>query len=75
MDVFAKLKVWLQELTEVGLLLLCLSIVAEVLFGAPVPFLGSGVVTNISSLVAGLGEQGVVGLVALGVVLYLFKKK
>jgi len=75
MDVFVKLKGWLQELTEVGLLLLCLSIVAEILFGSPVPFLGSGVVTNISALIGNLGEQGVVGLVALGVIIHLFKKK
>ena len=70
-------KHWVRALTEIGLLLVALSIVAAILFGDTVPFLGgsSGVVTRITSLIAELGNEGVVGLVALGVIVYIFSKK
>ncbi len=75
MEMLHKVKGWLHELTEVGLLLVALSVVFGILFGPKMPFLGSGVVDNLTGLIASLGEQGLVGLIALGVILYLFNKK
>ena len=53
------------------------SIVAAILLGDAVPFLGgsAGVVSRITELISALGNEGVVGLVALGVILYIFNKK
>ena len=70
-------KHWVRALTEIGVMLVALSIVAAILFGDAVPFLGgsSGVVTRITALIAELGNEGVVGLVALGVIVYIFNKK
>ena len=67
----------IRALTEIAVLLVALSIVAAILFGAEVPFLGgtADVVTRITDLIAGLGEQGVVGMLGLGVILYVFARK
>lgn len=74
MDMLKSIKTFLREITEVGLLLLALGIVAGVMAGTNVPFLGN-VVDNITSLVRSLGENGLVGLMSLGVIAWLFTKK
>jgi hypothetical protein len=68
---------WVRALTDIGVLMIALSIVAAILFGDTVPFLGgsAGVVSRITELISALGNEGVVGLVALGVILYIFNKK
>lgn len=65
----------LKEITELGVLLVALAIVMQILFGQAVPFVGGDVVANITSLIATLGDNGLVGLISLGVILYLFQKR
>jgi len=57
-----------KKLTEAGVALLALGIVMQILFGKVVPFVGGDIVGNITAIVASLGAQGLVGLVALGVI-------
>jgi hypothetical protein len=64
-------KNWIGALTEVGLLLLALAIVATLLIGANLPFFGD-VVTNIMALVKSLGDAGLAGLIALAIIIWLF---
>jgi hypothetical protein len=64
-------KAWIGALTEIGLLLLALAIVAALLVGANLPFFGD-VVTNIMVLVKSLGDAGLVGLLALAMITWLF---
>jgi hypothetical protein len=64
-------KAWIGALTEIGLLLLALAIVAALLVGANLPFFGD-VVTNIMVLVKSLGDAGLVGLLALAMIIWLF---
>jgi hypothetical protein len=61
-------------LTEVALMLLALGIALALLAGPQVPFLGN-VVGNIIALTKELGSNGIVGLIALGVILWLFSKR
>jgi len=74
MEILKKFKSALGELTEVALLLLALGIVAGILTGGTVPFLGD-IVGNIVTLVKALGDNGLVGLIALGIILWLFAKR
>ena len=67
-------KKWLGEITEISLLLIALGIAIEILFGNTVPFFG-GVVTNLTALLKTLGDNGLVGLIALGIILFLFYRK
>ena len=61
----------INELTKVVLALLGLAIVVSLL-GGNVPFVG-GVADNIVGLVQGLGDAGIVGLVAAVIILGFYK--
>jgi hypothetical protein len=67
-------KHWVGALTELGLMLLALAIVLALLVGANLPFFGA-VTTNIMALVKDLGSNGLVGLITLGIVLWLFANR
>ena len=60
-----------NELTRVVIALLGLAIVVSLL-GGNVPFVG-GVANNIIGLVQGLGDAGIVGLVAAVIILGFYK--
>ena len=74
MHFFVEIKKWLGEITEIFLLLIAIGIVAGILFGNTVPFF-SGIVANLTALIASLGENGLVGLIALSIILYLFNRR
>ena len=74
MDVISRIKTWIVGLTDLGLMLLAFAIVASLLVGSKLPFFG-GVVGNIVGLIDQLGQQGLVGLLALGVIIWLFAKR
>ncbi len=68
-------RVWLREVTELGLLLVALAVVLQILFGSAIPFIGGDVVGNITTLVGKLGNDGLVGLISIGIILYLFQRR
>ena len=74
MNFLEEAKRWLGEITEIALLLIALGIAFEILFGSTVPFFG-GVVGNLTGLLSELGENGLAGLIALGIILYLFHRR
>ena len=75
MRYFEQIKKWIGEITEISLMLIILGIVVEILFGSAVPVFG-GIVTNLTGLLNTiLGENGLVGLVALAIILFLFQKR
>ena len=74
MQFFTEIRKWLVEITEIALLLIALGVTVEILFGNTVPFFGQ-VVANITGLVKTLGDNGLVGLMALGIILFLFYRK
>ncbi len=74
MDALQRVKAWIGSLTEIGLSLLALAIVAALLVGANLPFFGS-VTTNIMALVKSLGDAGLVGLITLGIIIWLFSQR
>jgi hypothetical protein len=68
-------KRWIGEITEIALLLIALGIAVEILFGSTVPFFGGKIVANLTALLNTLGENGLVGLIALGIILFLFNRR
>ena len=74
MDTVHRIKMWIGGLTEIGLMLLALAIVAALLIGGQLPFFG-GVVANIIGMVAQLGSNGLVGLIVLGIIMWLFSHR
>ena len=69
-----KVKGWLMEIVEVGLILIALGIVLQILLGSPLPFIGN-VVQNLMALIKVLGDGGLIGLIAIAVILWLFSKR
>jgi hypothetical protein len=69
-----EIKRWLGEITEIALLLVALGIIVEILFGSTVAFFG-GVIPNLTALLNTLGDNGLVGLIALSIILWLFYRR
>ena len=66
---------WIRSLTEAGLALIALGVVAQIIFGAAVPFIGLDVVGSVVGLVKELGSEGLVGLAAIWVIWGIYSKK
>ena len=71
MKILSGLTSTIHQLTTVVIALLALAIVVALL-GGNVPFVG-GVADNVVGLVQGLGDAGIVGLVAAIIILNLYK--
>ena len=69
------IKSWLRQITEVGLLLIAAAVVLEVIFGSAVPFIGVGILDNIIAITAKLGQDGLVGIIAIGIIVWLYLRK
>ena len=69
-----KAKKWVGQITELGLLLVALAIVAQILVGSNLVFFGD-VVGNLIAITNQLGDNGLVGLIAIAIILWLFAKR
>ena len=78
MEILNKVKTWAGALAEVGISIAALMIVIEVLglSSTLMPFLPTAsVISNVSGIVATLGSQGLVGLVAVWVLYEIWNRK
>ena len=69
-----KITDYLNKFLEVGVLLLAVSVIAEILFGPNVAFFGTQVTSNLISLLNNLGEQGVAALIIVFAVIFAYRK-
>ena len=67
-------KYYLNSFLEVGVLLLAVSVIAEVIFGPDVAFFGSQVTQNLIGLLDSLGSQGIVALIIVFAVIFVYRK-
>ena len=75
-DWTSKVGGWIKGITALSLTLVTLGIVWQVLFGNSIPFIvgeNGDIVGNITEIVAGLGSAGLVGLITVGIVVWLFR--
>ena len=68
------IKYYLSQFIELGVLLLGVSVFAEILFGPNVAFFGSQVTTNLISLLNMLGDQGIAALIIVFAVIITYRK-
>jgi len=68
------IKYYLRQFIELGVLLLGVSVFAEILFGPNVAFFGSQVTTNLISLLNMLGDQGIAALIVVFAVIITYRK-
>ena len=64
---------WVKGIAHISILLIALGVVWQVLFGNAVPFVGGDVVGNVMGVVAQLGSAGLVGLITVGILVWLFR--
>ena len=67
-------KNFLRGVMDVALVVIPLSVVLGIIFGPSVPFIGTAVVDNITSLVNSLGGNGLVGIIVLGILYWLARR-
>ena len=67
---------WMRSLPEAGIALIALGVVLQVIWpgAAAIPFIGIDIVGNVLALVAKLGGEGLVGLVALWVLWGIYSR-
>lgn len=77
MEILATIKKWTSMLADVGVSIIALAIVLEVLFkGIAIPFFPAvSVTSNVTAIVAAIGAQGLVGLIAVWVLYSIWKNK
>ena len=72
--ILEKIKKYLRHAIELGLLLLGLSVFAEILFGPDVAFFGSQVTQNLITLLNSVGESGVAALIVIFAIIFVYRK-
>ena len=70
----SKIIYYLNTFIEVGVLLLAVSVIAEVIFGPNVAFFGSQVTENLVRLLNNLGSQGIAALIIVFAVIFAYRK-
>ena len=73
-SILEKIKKYLRQFIELGLLLLGLAVFAEILFGPDVAFFGSQVTKNLITLLNSLGEQGIAALIVVFAVIFTYRR-
>ena len=73
-DWINKIKYYLRQFLELGVLLLGVSVFAELLFGPDVAFFGSTVTKNLITLLDSIGDQGVAALIIIFAVIFVYRK-
>ena len=72
-NVISTIRSWIAGISTVAISLLGLAIILQVLFGPNVVFVPVDVIGNIQGLVTSLGSAGLVGLITVGVIYWIFK--
>ena len=70
----SRIKQILREIIDFGLLLIAIAIILEVLFGPSAPFLGKNITQNLVGLINQLGSEGVVGIISVAIIIYLWNR-
>ena len=70
---FNKIKTYLNKLIDVLVPIILVSLLLGIIFGPEAPFVGS-IYTNVSNVMSMLGEDGLLALVSIIIILSYLKK-
>ena len=68
------IRYYLRQFIELGVLLIGVSVFAEILFGPDVAFFGSQVTKNLVALLNTLGDSGIAALIVVFAVIITYRK-
>ena len=69
-----KIRYYLRQFIELGLLLIGVSVFAEILFGPDVAFFGSQVTKNLVALLGTLGDSGIAALIVILALMIVYRR-
>jgi hypothetical protein len=69
-----KIRSYLKQFIELGILLIGVSVFAEILFGPDVAFFGSQVTKNLVALLNSLGDSGIAALIIVFALIITYRK-
>ena len=70
----SRVKGYLNTFVELGVLLLAVSVLAEILFGPDVAFFGSQVTKNLVALLNTLGDSGIAELIVILALMIVYRR-
>ena len=73
-NLISTIKYYLGQFLDLGVLLLAISVFAELIFGPDVAFFGSTVTKNLITLLDSIGDQGVAALIIIFAVIFVYRK-
>ena len=68
------IRYYLKQFIELGVLLIGVSVFAEILFGPDVAFFGSQVTINLVTLLKVLGDSGIAALIVVFAIIITYRK-
>ena len=68
------IRYYLRQFIELGLLLIGVSVFAEILFGPNVAFFGSQVTQNLVALLETLGDSGIAALIVILALMITYRR-
>ena len=68
------IRYYLKQFIELGLLLIGVSVFAEILFGPDVAFFGSQVTKNLIALLNTLGDSGIAALIVILALMITYRR-
>ena len=68
------IRYYLRQFIELGLLLIGVSVFAEILFGPDVAFFGSQVTENLVALLETLGDSGIAALIVILALMITYRR-
>ena len=69
-----KITAYMSKFIELGVLLLAVSVIAEILFGPDVAFFGSQVTKNLVALLNTLGDSGIAALIVILALMITYRR-
>jgi membrane protein DedA with SNARE-associated domain len=75
MGILDKAKQFLSQIVELGLLFIAIGILLQIIVGTMPGWVFGNVVSNLVVLIDSLGQNGVVGLIAIAIILWLFSRR
>ena len=69
---------WVGSIAELGISVIALGVILQILFGddtGAIPFLPMDILGSVVGFVQTLGSEGLVGLVALGILWWAYNKR
>jgi hypothetical protein len=70
----SKIRKYLKQFIELGVLLIGVSVFAEILFGPDVAFFGSQVTANLVALLNTLGDSGIAAIIVIFALMITYRK-